>query len=443
MLRERRIGMGPIHTVLLISDIFCLVDVFIRCFTGYENHATKEVYLDPRKIFWIYFANGGFAIDFISSLPYQFLRGVLTNDNLIYLYLIILFKVVRSRTLFRYARQLLVNWQINTILFKLVLYLGTSILMLHWSACMFIIVSKSINYFDPKISTWLDAENLTDATTNLQYRFSIYMATGSFLCIKYSPRRYRNIFDVLMVGVVVLVGYIMCIYIFVIILQMVLSSNTPVTKYESIMSELHQYMRHRQLPITLQHRLVQYYTHRFRRTFFRETSIMPLLSERLQTEINLHCYTTLVENVRILQDLPDDVVSEIVSHLRSEIYLPNDIIIKAGTVGDCMYFIASGTVAVSTPTGREVCHLQDGAYFGEVALIRKDSKRIANVVAIEICEVYKLESKIFKRCLAEQPDTYKRLEKISQDRYNRTNFLEELHKKHILERSLARKHELD
>lgn len=131
------------------------------------------------------------------------------------------------------------------------------------------------------------------------------------------------------------------------------------------------------------------------------------------------------------------------AHLRSEIYLPNDIIIKAGTIGDCMYFISNGTVAISTATGHEVCHLQDGAYFGEIALIRKDSKRIANVIAIEMCEVYKLESKVFKTCLAEQPDTYKRLEKICQDRYNRTNFLEELHKKHILERALARKHELD
>lgn len=59
---------------------------------------------------------------------------------------------------------------------------------------------------------------------------------------------------------------------------MVLSSNTPATKYQSIMSQLSEYMRHRQLPIALQHRLVQYYTHRFRQTYFRESAIMPILS---------------------------------------------------------------------------------------------------------------------------------------------------------------------
>ena len=89
-----------------------------------------------------------------------------------------------------------------------------------------------------------------------------------------------------------------------------------------------------------------------------------------------------------------------------------------------------------------MCHLQDGNYFGEVALLKKEQKRIANVVAIETCEVYRLDKKIFKQCLATQPEVVKKLEKVAQDRYNRTNFLEELHKKHILEKTLSRKHDI-
>lgn len=36
------------------------------------------------------------------------------------------------------------------------------------------------------------------------------------------------------------------------------------------------------------------------------------------------------------------------------IYLKEDIIYKAGTEGDCMYFIASGTVTLITFSGKEV-----------------------------------------------------------------------------------------
>lgn len=48
--------MTPTHGVLLYCDMNCLVDVFLRCLTGYENHYTKEVYLDPKHIFrYLYF----------------------------------------------------------------------------------------------------------------------------------------------------------------------------------------------------------------------------------------------------------------------------------------------------------------------------------------------------------------------------------------------------
>jgi CRP-like cAMP-binding protein len=49
-------------------------------------------------------------------------------------------------------------------------------------------------------------------------------------------------------------------------------------------------------------------------------------------------------------------------------------IIRAGSIGDCMFFIASGTVCVTTTNGRELCHLLDGDHFGEVALILKNNK---------------------------------------------------------------------
>lgn len=49
-------------------------------------------------------------------------------------------------------------------------------------------------------------------------------------------------------------------------------------------------------------------------------------------------------------------------------------IIKAGTIGECMFFIASGSVCVTTANGQELCHLEDGDYFGEIAFILKNRK---------------------------------------------------------------------
>ncbi|KRT80080.1 cNMP binding protein [Oryctes borbonicus] len=152
--------------------------------------------------------------------------------------------------------------------------------------------------------------------------------------------------------------------------------------------------------------------------------------------MTIYVCMNLIKKVPILKDLPPSVNAHIVPSLRQEVFLPNDIIVKAGTTGDCMYFIHCGTVAVYTPTGKEICHLQDGGYFGEMGLIAKDCKRIANVVAIETTEVYRLDRKYFNSYMRTLPDLYKKLERIADRRRENTLVMEEIHRKHILEKTM-------
>lgn len=62
----------------------------------------------------------------------------------------------------------------------------------------------------------------------------------------------------------------------------------------------------------------------------------------------------LVDSVSLFAGLPENIMADIISLLKPEFFLPNDIIVKAGTSGDCIYFLSSGTVTVLTPTGKEV-----------------------------------------------------------------------------------------
>jgi CRP-like cAMP-binding protein len=76
--------------------------------------------------------------------------------------------------------------------------------------------------------------------------------------------------------------------------------------------------------------------------------------EKLRKEIKYHDCRRLVNSVNIFEHLPQEILEDILSYLKQEIYLASDVIIKAGTVGDGMYFLSSGTVAVSSPSGKEV-----------------------------------------------------------------------------------------
>ncbi|KAK5641304.1 hypothetical protein RI129_009851 [Pyrocoelia pectoralis] len=198
------------------------------------------------------------------------------------------------------------------------------------------------------------------------------------------------------------------------------------------MNQVHEYMRYKQLPCNIQNRLLTYYEYKFKKKYFREDIITATLSVRLRREINVYQFRRLIDSVSLFKGIPHQVVVDIVNCLKPEIFLPNDVIVKASTIGDCMYFLSSGTVCVTTPTGREVCHLYDGAYFGEVALIMKDQKRIANVYALEICEVYRLDRKHFKTCCMYNTQFCKKLEKIAEERREQTALLEDLQKQYLI-----------
>lgn len=74
----------------------------------------------------------------------------------------------------------------------------------------------------------------------------------------------------------------------------------------------------------------------------------------------MHNCRQLVENVTFFKDLPLSLLVRIVSCLKPEIYLARDVIIRAHTTGDAMYFIATGTVAIYSPFGKinNVMHLE-------------------------------------------------------------------------------------
>jgi len=156
-------------------------------------------------------------------------------------------------------------------------------------------------------------------------------------------------------------------------------------------------MKKKQLPMYLQNRLTLFYQMKFRGSYFKENEILSLLSEPLQREMLINTNQLFVERMKLFRDVSQSLISSIAANCMKEQFLPHDIvsycrhslcathiclslpfgvvkIIKAGTTGDCLFLIGSGTVCLKTPSGREVCHLEDGDHFGEIALILKNSK---------------------------------------------------------------------
>lgn len=79
-----------------------------------------------------------------------------------------------------------------------------------------------------------------------------------------------------------------------------------------------------------------------------------MFSEQLRSEINLHSCHRLLDNVSLFENIPPSIVGTILGCLHAEVFMPNDVILRAGDTVDSVYFINSGTVAIYSLKGAEV-----------------------------------------------------------------------------------------
>lgn len=133
-------------------------------------------------------------------------------------------------------------------------------------------------------------------------------------------------------------------------------------------------MKYKELPLSLRERIFSYFQFKFHKNFFKESDINNMVSPLLKQvrglsamliftmlkkytifqEILMHVTRNHIEKVEFFRHLPENILMKVVAQLKSEVFLPGDVIISAGTAGTSMFFIYHGTVAVYTPSGKEV-----------------------------------------------------------------------------------------
>ena len=111
------------------------------------------------------------------------------------------------------------------------------------------------------------------------------------------------------------------------------------------------------------------------------------------------------------------LLSAVILALRSATVAPGETIIRHGEVGTEMYFICRGEVDVLNQSGGIIGQLQDGEFFGEVALLMA-TPRTADIRARTLCDLFILSQNDFKRILRDHPQFAERILQVAKERYD-------------------------
>lgn len=415
--------------LLVFTDVCTTLNMVICFVTGYHVTKTKEIVLSRRKIAKHYL-HTYFTIDLAMSLPSStVMSGIFHVHDSKILITTAIFQAIgfcRLGTMLVYFRQITLQLGMTDMLHEFLCVLLMTALILHWFACAVYLI-PSIMYYntgDVKNTSWTFQANMSPNHTQYHmwhlYSESYLMSLSHFLTSGHGYYVTTAIEEEALFCLIYLTGLFYIGYIIAVVFEMIGSTRAAESKYEEIIHQLDEYMRDKQLPHDLRKRLLLYYKSRFHMRYFRETVILSALSEQQRTELFLFSCKELIENAKIFQSIPKSFMGTLMSSLKNEVYLTNDVIIKAGAKAEYMFFIDKGTVAEVLSTGKEIRHLEDGEHFGEMHLVLKEAsgKKLVNYVAVEVTECYRLEKKDLFYCMSQHEEFASRLKKEAREKYD-------------------------
>ncbi|XP_038221629.1 potassium/sodium hyperpolarization-activated cyclic nucleotide-gated channel 2-like [Zerene cesonia] len=299
-------------------------------------------------------------------------------------------------------------------------YLVLFAVTMHWATC-FIYTPVVLTYYwsgyVPRgYNTFLTSGDITNCCASDKYFKALFVCLSTFFGTGFSTYKVYNPDEFIIHSTIILYTSMFMVYTIVFLLKIYMTKYNSTMRYHGLINQVEAYMQQKQFPTLLKKRVFTFYTYKYEGKYYKEDAALDCLSDQLRHEIIMHTCNKFIHEVKLLKDLPANQMGELMSYLKPETYLANDLILRAGDIGDCMYFIAYGTVAIYSLKGAEIAHLEDGDYFGTVALLMKDSKRITTVIAVEITHLYRLDAPYFRHYLMSNKTIRERIETLSSKR---------------------------
>lgn len=360
------------------TDFILLIDLTLNFFKPFRQGAKwiKNYKRTSRR-----YLRTWFLIDFISTFPAYALAAIIgadaTDPRLRFNYTLLFSRVLAQFSLFeRFTRKATVS---------LIKLLYTLLVVAHWLACGMVALSFYEGWNTS--NNWTNSQSFYLPNASVWYRYGLGMYWVLVTMTGFGgtqPLTDNEVYYNTMTTVVGIAFYAIAIA----IAGDLISNYDPAeTAFNERYDKIKDFMKNRRFPLDLNRHVIDYYDYLWHsRKGLDEIAVLDDLPDFLRSEVAMHLNRSIIEKVPIFKGSSQNFLSEVVTHLKPRIALPGSYIIRIGEFGQEMFFISTGKVAIQTEQGLTVATLEDGDFFGEIALV-KGVLRTANVVAITFCDL--------------------------------------------------------
>ena len=127
----------------------------------------------------------------------------------------------------------------------------------------------------------------------------------------------------------------------------------------------------------------------------------------MSIDIDIDEIALILSGVEILEDLDVEIIEDIARHSDIAEFAQGDTVVRAGTVGERIYFISGGRVEVQIPAAngeiKRRVELMKGEVVGEISLLLK-STYSADIVALTNTSAFFLDRPCFRALIERHPE---------------------------------------
>merc|ERR1711865_623982 len=319
-----------------------------------------------------------------------------------------------SRIFKRFEQQMTIKYGVLR-LFK---FLGMIMIIAHWNACGFYLVSSLSE--GAAAQTWATSAGIEwgeRENPGEKYTTSLYWAMMTLTTIGYGDVVATNIYERIYVILMMMISALVFAFVVGTMCSLIQGLNSQTLYFQSMIDDINDYMEMTHLPLNLRRRIRRYCL--FRRDgalHQNEGAIWVFLSPSLRLEAALHQYLPILEQVPYFRETSSHFVSELACHLHQLVYGPNEVLVAQGTKERIMFILNKGRVHVEKNTKDQgvkiLASLSDGSYFGEQALLF-GTFRNATVRSLSFCNVCVLKKVDVDGVLDKYPADRIMLKKVS------------------------------
>lgn len=361
----------------LLGIVVFFIDFVINALSSYQNERS-EVVSGPYNTTRHYLLSIWALPDFLSWVPFEFLA--LTDKGRFLSFA----KVIRLAKVSQLARKLHSAKKAGFVRFMRLL--GTVFLVSHCLTC----------FWNWAAVDWkLNVPEMANKSLGESYAHCWSLVIG---CLNASPPQMFSTVEELSVAIFMLIGNVLQASVFGSVAAVITSFDEAEVAYNKKLISTYERCKFLGIPEPLCRRIQGFYENLYRET----KSVSPdadsfinELSPAMICEVKFQLYRDMLKQIPFLsaQKIDPTVIELLILHLRTVIYMQDDVLIRKGEFGDWMGFIGSkGLVGVLDPrslTRKIIRVLRKGEYFGEMALLQR-SKRSTTAVALTWVQIHVL-----------------------------------------------------